>query len=123
MVFSQVGVLIGGFTSNTTVAVLAICVLLANPLFDITLKSTLPWPSGEVLFGGRNPRVASCGVWPVAGSSELKRQVTSPVAKSRPALILTISGVAGRRSTSALNWVRSLGGIMVLEPNEIGPNL
>src|SRR5215468_12681900 len=99
MALHHVGVSIGALTSNTTCAWLQVVVLVAKPGFGCTVNSTLPSPSGGLTFGGRNPARGSVVNCRVSGSTEVKRQVTIPLAVSRPASIRTRRFCAGRRST------------------------
>src|SRR5438552_4139805 len=87
-------------------------------------KRTLPWPSGGLLSGGRNPsgELVDSGC-PVAGSIEERRHVSSPVLLSSLALMRTIRFFAGRRSTSLLNSLTLDGDSTRLFPNEIEPKL
>src|SRR5262245_20041126 len=98
MVLSQLGVACGAFESNVIEAPLLIWTPPASPGRGITVNNTLPSPSGGFTLGGRNPASGSVGGWPVAGSMELKYQVTTPVNGSTPALMLTSRLRVGRRS-------------------------
>lgn len=69
----------GGFTSNTTVALFLISVPDAASFFARMVKETLPSPSGGTLLAGRKPAYGSLGNSPVSGSTDLKYQVTKPV--------------------------------------------
>src|SRR5579859_1522605 len=123
MVLVQVPVTTGAFWSKTTAAWLLICVPEPRPAFGSTLNCTTPSPCGGLTSGGKKPAAGSVGGSPVAGSSELKVQVTRPVAVFRPAFTLTMRFSAGRRSTSAEYWVSPGGGDRTLSPNEIAPRL
>ncbi len=52
IVLSHSWVSIGGFTSNTIVALFLISVPVASPFLVCTIKTTCPSPSGGVTFGG-----------------------------------------------------------------------
>src|SRR5882762_4607628 len=64
--------------SNTMFATLWIWVPHVSAARGITVKTTLPSPSGGVTLGGRNPASGSVGGWPVTGSIELKYHVMRP---------------------------------------------
>src|SRR5438132_12492090 len=93
---SQAGVVVAGGLSNRIEAALLTEVL---PLFGITVNSTLPSPCGGARLGGRNPTCVFVGVRPVAGSIELKYQLSTWVNGSRLTATFTNRLVVGRRST------------------------
>src|SRR5262245_54497269 len=107
MVLSRVlthsGVSIGALVSNVIDARLRISVPVARPPFGITVKRTLPSPSGGLRFGGKKPAKGSSGRPPVAGSMEVNRQVRSPEPTSRLASIRTIRFFSGRKSRVVTN--------------------
>src|SRR5208283_2746255 len=59
MVFIQVGVWIGEFSSKTTVAVLLITVPVVSAAKGSTVKATSPSPAGGEVSGGRKPTEGS----------------------------------------------------------------
>src|SRR5688572_9549162 len=78
IVLDHSGVSIGAFTSKTMRALFRITLPSGSVGFAFTVKRTAPSPSGAVLFGGRKPAAASSVGCKVAGSSEVKRHVTTP---------------------------------------------
>src|SRR5260370_929690 len=121
MVLDQVGVLNGGFTSKTTVAVFWITVPVVTVGLGFTVNNTLP-----SALGGRKPASGSMGGRPVTGSRDWKVHVRTPVEVFREALIFTKRFVAGRRSTVVVNAETDSGiegGVMISLGNVIGPNM
>src|SRR5262245_61232511 len=83
IVLTHWGVTIGALLSNTMDAVFRTedcCGRLATPATEYT---TDPWPSGELMLGGRNPAEASRVGSSVPGSIDSNFHSTSPVFKSR----------------------------------------
>src|SRR5260370_17866354 len=78
IVFVHCGVSIGAFTSNVMRALLLTVVPVGSPGFALTVNRIVPWPSGEILFGDKNPACGSSGGLPVVGSSVSNCQLISP---------------------------------------------
>src|SRR5947209_1457785 len=83
MVSNAAFVSTGAFSSNTTDAVALIALGVTRVDFGRIVYVTNPSPIGALLSGGRKPASASVTGASVAGSSEVKVQVTRPVVGSR----------------------------------------
>ena len=100
------GVSMGSLVSKTMRARLQIGV---PAIRGWTVKRTWPSPAGGSTLGGRKPASGSVVSSSVSGSTEVNRQVTSPLLLSSAASSATRRGWAGRRSTVVLNWPRPGG--------------
>ena len=117
----QVAVLMGAFASKPIVAVFCMTVPVLTLDLGATVKKTLPSEPG-----GRKPARGSAGGWFVTGSRDWKTQLTTPVATSAEALILTRRFVVGRRSTIVVKGDCASGiegGVTTRFENALGPKV
>src|SRR5664279_559125 len=108
--------------SKTMLAVLQICVLLSTLARGCTENVTCPMPAGGVVSGGRKPASGSVTAFIVAGSSEVKDHVATPVDVSMPAFTTTVTFISGRRSSAAAKFFSPGEGVNRYLPKDIGPS-